>query len=248
MKILYQNNINLDNFNLNLESLVKVDDSRPIYYITNTNDNKTYILKKLKNKEIQNILYLKNYIKDNIFFVQIYVIFNNKEDNFIIMEKLNIDFDYLLYSFSKKYLNLFLVQCLVSIYLLNHKFKLYHNDLYFDFRIRNIMLYQNNSTDLKNYNFYNMKISLKHFYIKIIDFEWADKTPGFRTTEYYKKYFSHIPFISEVMIFIHFYYLTINKNYLYKLNKIIKNIINENKNINLKKFDYKLIEYFYNHK
>ena len=58
----------------------------------------------------------------------------------------------------------------------------------------------------------NFNIKCKDYLVKIIDFEWANKTPNFRTSEYHQKYFNKNKIKSELLLTIFFYCQTLKKD------------------------------------
>lgn len=137
-----------------------------------------------------------------------------------------------------------LLQCLFGIYILNHKFGYYHNDLYHGKNVRNIMLDRLDKPEIIKVD--NMELSLGKYIIKIIDLEFCHKEPKFRTTEYHNKYFKDIKYISEILLFTYFYYTTLGKDKHDKLLNKAKKI--EEQSSSRIEFDRHLINYVINAK
>jgi hypothetical protein len=91
------------------------------------------------------------------------------------------------------------------LYYLNNVLGIYHNDLYFENDIRNIMIKKNsNKNKIKISNF---ELEINNDYPVIIDFGIQSKQPKLRTYKFYNnKYVKRtgIKYISEV--FIIYYY------------------------------------------
>ena len=149
---------------------------------------------------------------------------------------------------NKRWVCTFLLQSLIGIYILNHKIKLFHNDLYYIDKIRNVMVHKSKKEDaMKPLNIKlgnsDLFVLSKQFCVKIIDFGRASHVQEFRTTEYHKKYFNHIKYISEPLLFCFFLFKTIGVDQYSMLNQIVNDL--HEKVETLREFDEKLITVIY---
>ena len=120
----------------------------------------------------------------------------------IIIEKLSLDI----------WINYTIELCMV-IYYLNHKLKIFHNDLIFKNNYRNIMIDYNE--DLVEIEISKFKYLTKLNHIVIIDFGQSSVKPKLRTLNfYYNKYKKNnikYKYISEVFIMYYYFYKFHNK-------------------------------------
>ena len=164
----------------------------------------------------------------------------------------DIDYDFLVNVGIDSQRNL-LLQVLFGLYYLNHILHIYHNDIYYKHKIRNIMVNKIDNPITIEYN--DMKITCNNYLSKIIDFGWGNSKPSFRTTEYHDKYFKDNKYISELVIFTFYYLLTIkpkDDKYHGKMLEFIKKIVEkvekkltEINKLNAKNFDklfYKFVK------
>jgi hypothetical protein len=203
---------------------------------------KLYVLKYIKNEEVEiTIEILNDTHQFKLYFINIYAIFKCNDNVLCIMENLMNDLGYMIGTFNSKHKFLYLLHCLFAIYHLNNNLNIYHNDIYFKNEIRNVMLYD-------AYRKYNNKlitlndliIPIPGYSIKIIDYGWASHEPGLRTLEYHNMYFLNCKYISEVLLFIYFYFkqlkIDLQNILIEKSNKISNRVTNK------KEFDYELIK------
>lgn len=230
--------------------------SARLYITKNDKIIKTIPAKDDKEKEYLKIIKGITNTKIAIFFVNIEEIKKCKSNNFFLMEKYvnDIDKDFLV-SLSKKNIVNILKQILFAIFYMNNVLRIYHNDLYFTQDIRNIMYSKNKNNIGSVIKHDNLKIKLHDYVIKIIDFGWGNCKPSFRTTEYHFKYFPNNKIISEMLIFIFFFFNTLlspnkdlNKKQLY-LQKILQ-VYSKKIEIKLEENDeldqYNFDKYIYN--
>lgn len=182
-----------------------------------TRNNKIIKSKPLsnKNKETIALLRIKDIKNDTIrqLFSNIIEIKRCNQDTYYLMNKYDIDINrkFLLRLSTTDQLNI-LTQILFGIYYLNHVLHLYHNDLYFNNNIRNVMC---NKIDNKvNIKYDKFNIVCENYIIKLIDFGWTENKPAFRTTEYHDKYFRKLHTVSELVLFTYFYMITLKNNNL----------------------------------
>jgi len=211
-------------------------------------DNMRYILKYTNEIEIKQLLFLVNNPSYNTnYFIDICAIIKCNNHYYCIFEVLMCDLEYILPTINNKYKFLYLLQALFAIYHFNHEIGLFHNDLYYENNIRNIMLYDtyfntNLTHNKKNtISLNDIIIQIPTYGVKIIDFEWSDHQPQLRTLEYHNKYFIDVNHVSEILIFIYIYFKSFGIDLYENLIKKV-NII---KHYDRKIFDYKLIQYIY---
>ena len=124
--------------------------------------------------------------------------------NYYLFEKLDGDLDKLLKNEKltiaiKKNI---LLQSLVAIYAMNEKMDVYHNDLYYKNKIRNMMYIKID----EDFNI-GMNVMAKKYLVKIIDFGWMSKGE----CEFRSKQYNFLEEgCSELIIFTYFYLLTIH--------------------------------------
>ena len=127
------------------------------------------------------------------------------------MKKLDGDLNNLLESNEKMNYKNIVLQLMMGIYIINHKLKIFHNDLFVSGIIRNIMFLKNEE---KNIVFEEdfIKFKIGSYIIKIIDFGHTKKIPNFRLTQYKNLYFQDLKLNSEVFLTTYYFFSTIYKN------------------------------------
>jgi hypothetical protein len=231
-------------------------------FITNINNNK-YVIKVIpdiinynKQKIKQNVEYKKiiELYKINkkylLFFSNIYLIkkcdsfryylmdyYEDVLEDFLINDKFNF----------KQYTSVF-KQLLISLYILNNIANLYHNDIFkpidgilkintSKWNIKNVLL--SNSNNIKKYYFFDDKITIDDYLIKIIDFQTLSNSMKSTSLKLKNIYFKNLKYVSEV--FLCTFILLSMKNSLENskdiLEKIYKGIINNNDITSQKIFD-----------
>ena len=213
--------------------------------INKNRDYERYYLKLLKTR-------LKK--KDSIFFNP-YIAMKTCLDgnNHYLMKKLDGDLIKLIFSDKKLDFKNILLQLLISVYILNHKMKLYHNDLFYEEKVRNIMYIKNKDKNIIYENNF-IKIKVGEYIIKIIDFGQSRKYPAHLTKKTKdSKYFEKLELTSEVLLTMHYYFQSIYlaNNYSYseelkeKTLKLGKRLEKKSE-YNLKIFDQLVIKYIKN--
>ena len=211
-------------------------------------------IKKNKDKEKYNLVLLKKKLtkKDSIFFNPYIDMKTCQDGNYYLMKKLDGDLINLLHSDKKLNLKNILLQLLVGVYILNHKIKLYHNDLFFEGKTRNVMYVSNNNKNIIYENNF-IKLKIRDYLIKIIDFGHSNKEPNLRTLQYKNQYFKELKLTSEVLLNMHYYfqslYLKNNNAYYEKLEEKTLKLgkrLEKKSNYNLKIFDQLVIKYIKN--
>ena len=207
MEILHDTNINPSNICKKYFAKMK---KKGIYH--DIINGKYYIIKKNNNElEAKYTLKIVNAINkitpdEQIFFVNIRSMIKCNKNYIYIMENIELpELRYIYILLNKKWRSIFLLQSLVSIFILNHTIGYYHNDLYYKNDIRNIMI--NNQDIRDDFYFDNIKIPTSYFCTVMIDFGWSSQDFGFRTKEYHEKYFANNKFVSEVLIFAYIYFI-----------------------------------------
>ena len=113
-------------------------------------------------------------VNNSHYFIDIYAIFLCENNEiYCILEVLSLDLRYTVTTINNKYKFIYLLQSLFAIYHLNHICNLYHNDLYYNNEIINIMLYDTYFVKQKNITnilFNDLTIEIPTYGIKIIDF------------------------------------------------------------------------------
>lgn len=196
-----------------------------------------FLIKDLKNKDIK------------ILFVDYLDIKNCGKYRYYLMTKYDQDITqkFLLLLSTKNKVNI-LNQILLALFYLNNSAKYYHNDLYFIKYIRNIMVTRLEKPKLITFNKFRLKC--EDYVVKVIDFEYADKTPQFRTLEYQTKFFSENKIISELLLTVFFYCRTLKKSedeilpILKKYSHIIENYLKSKNKLTNYNFDKLLLKYF----
>lgn len=212
--------------------------------IKKNKDFEKYYLKLLKDR-------LKK--KDSIFFNP-YIDMKTCHDgnNHYLMKRLDGDLIKLIFSGKKIDFKNILLQLLIGVYILNHKLKLYHNDLFNKGKIRNIMYIENNDKNLIYENNF-IKFKIGKYIVKIIDFGQSSKTLNLRILKYKERYFKELKLTSEVLLTIHYYFQSIyfvnNDNYNEKLEEMTLKLgkrLEKKSEYNLKIFDQLVIKYIKN--
>jgi hypothetical protein len=250
MKIIYNNNI--DTTNICFTQLADANIGNKKNIVRTIINNKYYVVKINNNKyeaKISGEISKKIIDMDERFlFIKIYSIIECDDKIMYFMEDIKFkELKYMLGLLNKQWKIYFLLQSLIAIYVLNHNLGYYHNDLFFKTEIRNVMIddIYYKERNIEKYNFENLfTIPINTYCVKIIDFEWINKEPKLRTLEYHDKYFKKSKYVSEIAIFIYFYFLTVKKDVLKSLLQRIEKI--EKIVDNRRDFDKKLIEEMYN--
>lgn len=216
MEIIYDNS-NIQNLKYICKKELTKTKYRGIY--TSTIANRNYIVKKNDNtmeatvtREIIERIKSEN-IREKYLFVNIRSIIKCDHEYLYIMDNICMpELRFIMPILNNQWRIRFLLQSLVSIYLLNHTIGYYHNDLYFKGNVRNIMVdcyYPKDKTDW-GCVFYGLTIPTDKYYIRMIDYGWSSKEPGKRTSEYHEKYFPEISYVSEVLLFSYIYFYNSN--------------------------------------
>lgn len=221
-------------------------------------NNKNYILKtELKDRLLKEYIFYKKYSKQiyndnfNIFINTPIKMKDCGNKIYYLMNLIDFDFDNnfiakITFNQWKDYT----IQLCISIYYLNHHLHIFHNDLCYKNKLRNIMLKNNNK--LKIMKIDNFHLNINSNYICIIDFGYYNIRPNFRTLQFYDDDIkinnkNIIILYSEVFIvffysYYHFYYNNcINDNIIIIKNKIYNEFIKNIKNITLIEFDLFII-------
>lgn len=265
MQFLYNNNT-LDNATITrvlLENKVNVSTARKNFGMV-THNNKLYFIKTINksapptlvtnpnnDKEIdptkQVVKYLDDNQNHNDFFVTINCICQNDKYDHYVMDYVKYgDFNNVLTFLSSKWKYSLLLQSLLGIFILNHKIKLFHNDLCYINQIRNIMVDhvpKPYTIDI-TLNNTNIVLHVKKLAAKVIDFGRSADKQTFRTTQYHTQYFQKIKYISEPLVFTLFFFKTLGTdehNYLMQLALEIARI-----STSLSDFDSRFIIKIYN--
>lgn len=128
--------------------------------------------------------------------------------------KLNYDYDKTIVEKLQlgKWIN-YTIELCMTLYYINHKLEIFHNDLIFKNNFRNIMIDYNE--DLVEIEISKFKYSTKTNHIVIIDFGQSSTKPKLRTLNfYYNKYKKpniKYKYISEVFIMYYYFYKFYNK-------------------------------------
>jgi hypothetical protein len=225
--------------------------------------NKKYIIKKEKfENEGMEYKFFRKYkqriIKDNFDnFIQIPIEYKKcfeTNENIYLFKKLEGDINRsFIKSLSKKNSENILGQLLLIFYYINHKLKIYHNDIFSlrdTLKLNNLMYSKSKNIDKIDID--DMSINILQYYVTIIDFEYFSKKKGYKINYFYV-IFSNLlnyKFIFKSELFLlfiayvfnstdKFNFFYIKYSYIYFLDKSISN--------NIKDFDksiflnYKLI-------
>jgi len=262
MNILYQNNIDLSKVCYHKFAKMKFNQkSFDIIQINNIN----YFIK-LNNSQQEldatlDIVTKIKTIKEKFLFINIRGIVECNKNILYISDKIAYnDIRYMVSMFNKKYRAIFLMQSLVSIYILNHIIGYYHNDIHGVDNVANIMIddiYADRKKIPITFEFEGMKIPSYVNCIKMIDFEKASSESDNKNNDAMKMYFPDMPYVSEPLLFTYFYFVNYDNDYNNKLsntqknpkkyhvaiNKIAMNIVN--KANNRKDFDLLFIKRIY---
>lgn len=186
-------------------------------------DNNKFVIKKelYKNKfELQEYMFHKKFdseIKNTCFKYFILIpekIIDCKNSMIYKYPKLNYDYDKTI--IEKISINMWInytIELCMTIYYLNHKLGIFHNDLIFKNNFRNIMIDYNE--DLIDIEINSFKYSTNSNHIVIIDFGQSSSKPKLRTLNFYynkyKKTNTEYKYISEVFIMYYYFYKFHNK-------------------------------------
>lgn len=215
-KVIDNNKENIKDIRRNF-SIITIGNN--IYFVKTINkkisETRTQIMNPNSDKEVdptnQVTTYLSTNHKYEKLFVTIHSISQKDQCDYYVMDYIAYgDFTNMLPVLNSKWKFTLLMQSLASIYILNHKIKLFHNDLYYEGIIRNIMVDKVDkpySIDL-HINNTQLVLNVKKFCVKMIDFGRCASKQGFRTTEYHSKHFSKIKYVSEPLIFTYFFFKT----------------------------------------
>jgi hypothetical protein len=184
-------------------------------------DGKKFVIKKEKYKNISDLpefLFHKKFDseinKTNFknFILLPEKIIDCKNNMIYKYPKLNYDYNKtILEKISYHKLIDYTIELCLTLYYLNHKLKIFHNDLIFENNLRNIMIdYNEKKIDIEISLF---KYSTNSNHIVIIDFGQSSYKPRLRTYKfYYNKYKkSDYKYISEVFIMYYYFYKFHNK-------------------------------------
>ncbi|QKF93529.1 protein kinase [Fadolivirus algeromassiliense] len=221
-------NINSKNITSNRKNMVVVPYSKTKTCFVKTIDRSRESNPK---KELDPTLKVINYLKHNThynpLFVKINVIKQIDNNDYYLMEYIKFgDLNTLLPILNRRWKYSLLIQSLMSIYILNHKIKLFHNDLYYMDVIRNIMVDQINETNTIKLEIldHDIAIDISKFCIKMIDFGRCSSKQEFRTTEYHKKYFPDMKHVSELFLFTFIYLKSLGDQSIIDFNEIQNNM------------------------
>lgn len=137
------------------------------------------------------------------------------------------------------------IEICLTLFYLNHKLKIYHNDLIYKNNYRNIMIdYNQNKTDIEIDLF---KYSTNSNHIVIIDFGHSHYKPKLRTFKFYnnkyKKNVMEYKYISEIFIIYYYFYKFHNRIDDYWDEKYDELYIEfETKSTSFENFDSNIIE------
>lgn len=171
-------------------------------------------IKKNKDKEYYYIKLVKEKItkKDSIFFNPYIKMKQCKNGyNYYLMKKLDGDLNNLLTSNEKINYKNILLQLMAGIYIINHKLKIFHNDLFARGIIKNIMFLKNQEKNIvfeKDF----IKFKIGSYIVKIIDFGQTGEHIWEPSKRYKEKYFRDITLYSEVFLTTYYFFSTIYKN------------------------------------
>jgi len=224
-----------------------------LYFVKTINKSApaTLITNPINDKEVDPTNKVLKYLAINNeqmpFFVNIHSLSQNNQYDYYIMDYIKYgDLKDMIPIINTKWKFTLLMQSLSSIFVLNHKIKLYHNDLYYIDVIRNVMIDKVDKPHSVEVNLNNTIITLnvKKFCARMIDFGRCSDKQAFRTTEYHNKYFSSVKYVSEPLIFTYFYFKTMGVDELDTLVKMA-NIVTKTAKSQID-FDAKFILTIYN--
>jgi len=249
-RIIENNKENIKNVRKNF-GIITIEGN--LYFVKTINKKMapTLITNPNNDKEIDPTKQVVNFLADNkkyiLLFVNIHIICQKEHNDYYIMDHIKYgDFTNMLPILNSRWKFTLLMQSLSSIFILNHKIKLFHNDLYYDGVIRNVMVdhvEKPYSFDL-NINNVIIALNIKKFCVKMIDFGRCSNKQAFRTLEYHNKHFFNIKYISEPLIFTYFFFKTFGFDEFDMINRIGLDLGNESKT--LLEFDSKFILKMYN--
>ena len=230
-----------------------VTNNNKLYFVKTINKNAppTLITNPFQDKELdptkQVVEFLNNNKNYGDFFVNINTIVQYGNYDCYVMDHIKYgDFSNMLPILNTKWRFSLLMQSLVSIFILNHKIKLFHNDLCYINQIRNIMIDhvdKSYSIDV-NINGNKITLNIKKFSAKMIDFGRSSDKQAFRTTQYHTQYFPKIKYVSEPLVFTLFFFKTIGVD---ELNNLVQMAIEQSRgSSSLLDFDAKFITKIYN--
>lgn len=158
---------------------------------------------------------------------------NNKDTIYYLFKPLDKDYNKSTMYNTK---NIF-GQILLIVYYINHKLKIYHNDLFSIYRFQdkssykffdfnNIMISKNKS-GYKNLSVDDLSIKINKYICTIIDFEYYSKIPSLRI-KYFYSFFSNMyqynfEYKSEMFILFIIYYMNYNQNFNFYVIPILYN-------------------------
>jgi len=161
-------------------------------------NDKKYIIKKEKfeNEGMEYIFFRKydeKIKKDNFDnFIQIPILYKKcfeVKENVCIFKKLGGDINRtFIKSLSKKNSENILGQLLLIFYYINHKLKIYHNDIFSlrdTLKLNNLMYSINNDKSISKINIDDMSINILKYHVTIIDFEHFSNKKEYKINYFY---------------------------------------------------------------
>jgi len=185
-------------------------------------------------KELQPTLRVVRFLNNNKQYQPLFVKINavvqlNNNDHYL-MDVIRLgDLKVVLPLLKKKWKYSLLIQALFGLYILNHKIKMYHNDLFFSDVVRNMMVDSVDGKTSVKLAIDNVELTLKveKFCVKVIDFGRCSSKPAFRVSEYHKKYFPDMKYVSEMFLFTFMYFKTINEHERIDFNALQLDLCNQ---------------------
>ena len=194
-------------------------------------------LDKIKDNIDHNISILFNpYLEKKKCYKYTYYLFNKLDDDLIELLKSK--------KLYKEDLKNIMMQCLLSIYILNNELNFFHND--FANKMRNFM-YIKNKNNKAIINVGGFKVKIGKYNVKLIDFNKSDTIPKGETLKYY---IEDLEIISECFLLGLTFFSTIidihniEEFKLYLVDEY-NNILNRlGKNYTIEKFDKEIISFY----
>lgn len=138
--------------------------------------------------------------------------------NYYLFDKMDGDLNLLIPEISKTQQKNVLLQCLIAIYIMNHKLKINHNDLFYKRRIINVMY-----VELDEPYYIGHGVEAKKYLVKIIDFGHANSG----ALEFRNKDYKISDIDSEPLIFINFFFKTIFGSHIGLEDELAKHYTND---------------------
>jgi hypothetical protein len=175
-----------------------------------------------------------------------------QKNNYYLFYRLNDDLKNLLIeNITKEDKKNILKQCLLATYILNNKLNIYHNDLYYTFKKENKLgnfMYKKIKKEFK-VEIDGMKVDVKKYNIKIIDFGQSRSYPYFSTIKYSPP---ELKIVSECFLVGYYFFLNtfkienpgeLRSFFVEGGLKIIKEL-EEKDDLNLQNYDKEIINFY----